>query len=83
MRDKCGQREMTGESQMVFDRMKRAFSGLRQKMNALAKRDELTRRQYKLVLTDPPRYAGHFRLFKDELVPFALANPAFLLCLDC
>jgi hypothetical protein len=55
---------------MVLDRIKRSFSGLRWKVNALAKRDNLTWREFKLTVTDPPRYAGHFRLIKDELIPF-------------
>jgi hypothetical protein len=55
---------------MVLDRIKRVFSGLRQKLNALGKRDDLSWRQFKLVVTDPPGYAGHFRLIKDELIPF-------------
>jgi hypothetical protein len=59
---------------MVLDRIERMFSELRRKVNALAKRDELTWRQFKLIVTDPPRYAGHFRLIKDELVPFVEKN---------
>lgn len=55
---------------MALDRIKRSFSGLRWKVNALAKRGNLTWREFKLTVTDPPRYAGHFRLIKDELIPF-------------
>ena len=58
----------------MLERIKRVFSKLRQKVNALAKRGDSTWRQFKLVVTDPPRYAGHFRLIKDELVPFVEKN---------
>lgn len=43
---------------------------MRRKVNALTKKDDLTWQQFKLIVTDPPRYAGHFGLIKDELIPF-------------
>jgi hypothetical protein len=55
---------------MALDRIKRSFSALRWKVNALAKRDNFTWQEFKLTVTDPPRYAGHFRLIKNELIPF-------------
>jgi len=27
-------------------------------------------KEFKLIVTDPPRYAGHFGLIKNELIPF-------------
>jgi hypothetical protein len=27
-------------------------------------------KEYKLTITDPPNYKGHFELIKDELIPF-------------
>lgn len=59
---------------MELDRIERVFSELRRKVNALTKRDDPTWRQFKLVVTDPPRYTGHFRLIKNELVPFTKKN---------
>jgi hypothetical protein len=59
---------------MVQERVKRMFSEFRSKLNAWAMRDDLIWRQFKLIVTDPPRYAGHFRLIKDELVPFVEKN---------
>jgi len=54
---------------MVWSRIRSVFSRLKQKIDALRKR-ELTWQQFKLVVADPPRYAGHFRLIKNELIPF-------------
>jgi len=34
------------------------------------KRTASTWKEFKLIVTDPPRYAGHFGLIKNELVPF-------------
>lgn len=30
----------------------------------------MTWNEFKLIVTDPPRYSGHFRLIKDEIIPF-------------
>lgn len=54
---------------MVLGTLERVFSGLKQKIHGLHKREQIWR-QFKLVITNPPRYAGHFELIKSELVPF-------------
>jgi hypothetical protein len=35
---------------------------------------ELIWHEFKLIITDPPRYSGHFRLIKNELIPFVEKN---------
>jgi hypothetical protein len=54
---------------MVLDTLEGVFSGLKQKIRGLRKREPIWL-QFKLVITNPPRYAGHFELIKSELVPF-------------
>lgn len=53
----------------VFSSVRSLLSRLKQKIDELWK-SEQTWKQFKLIVTDPPRYAGHFRLIKNELIPF-------------
>lgn len=54
---------------MVWSRIRSVLSRLKRKIDELRRR-ELTWQQFKLIVTDPPRYVGHFELIKNELITF-------------
>jgi hypothetical protein len=54
---------------MVLKKMAGVLSELKNKIDFLWIREQ-TWLQFKLVVTNPPRYSGHFDLIKKELVPF-------------
>jgi hypothetical protein len=60
---------------MAWRKLKRAFLQLLKLRESTMSESEQTWKEFKLVITNPPRYSGHFGIIKSRLVPFVEKNP--------